>query len=50
MAIASIPLRAAFERLRLRPRILRDVSKVDMSTTILGTPVSSPICIAPSGK
>ncbi|CAM9546684.1 unnamed protein product [Heterosigma akashiwo] len=40
--------RAAYQRLRMRPRILRDVSKVDISTTILGDKISSPICVAPS--
>jgi len=38
----------AYNRLRLRPRILRDVSKVDTKTTLLGHTVSSPICIAPT--
>ncbi|KAF9172908.1 Hydroxyacid oxidase 1 [Mortierella sp. AD010] len=38
----------AFTRLRLRPRILRDVSKVDTQTTLLGHPVASPICISPT--
>ncbi|KAG0333625.1 Hydroxyacid oxidase 1 [Podila humilis] len=38
----------AYSRIRLRPRILRDVSKVDTSTTLLGHTVSSPICIAPT--
>ncbi|KAF9360995.1 Hydroxyacid oxidase 1 [Mortierella sp. AD094] len=38
----------AFTRLRLRPRILRDVSKVETQTTLLGHPVSSPICISPT--
>ncbi|KAG0283149.1 Hydroxyacid oxidase 1 [Linnemannia gamsii] len=38
----------AYKRLRLRPRILRDVSKVDTKTTLLGHTVSSPICIAPT--
>ncbi|GJJ76216.1 (S)-2-hydroxy-acid oxidase [Entomortierella parvispora] len=38
----------AFSRLRLRPRILRDVSKVSTETTLLGHTVSSPICIAPT--
>ncbi|XP_070536879.1 2-Hydroxyacid oxidase 1-like [Ptychodera flava] len=41
--------RDAFKRLRLRPRILRDVSKRDLSTSILGHHVDFPICIAPSG-
>lgn len=40
--------RAAFERLRMRPRILRDVSEVDTATTILGEPVAYPICVAPT--
>ncbi|KAG0363573.1 Hydroxyacid oxidase 1 [Podila minutissima] len=38
----------AFSRIRLRPRILRDVSKVDTQTTLLGHTVGSPICIAPT--
>ncbi|KAF9142148.1 Hydroxyacid oxidase 1, partial [Linnemannia schmuckeri] len=38
----------AYNRLRLRPRILRDVSKVDTTTTLLGHTVASPICIAPT--
>ncbi|XP_070536882.1 2-Hydroxyacid oxidase 1-like [Ptychodera flava] len=41
--------RDAFKRLRLRPRILRDVSKRDLSTSILGHHVDFPICVAPSG-
>ncbi len=40
--------REAFERIRLRPRFLVDVSNVDTRTTVLGTPVSMPILIAPS--
>ncbi len=40
--------RAAFERIRLRPRMLVDVSQVDTATTALGTPVSMPILIAPT--
>ncbi|KAG0266280.1 Hydroxyacid oxidase 1 [Linnemannia exigua] len=38
----------AYNRYRLRPRILRDVSKVDTQTTLLGHTVASPICIAPT--
>lgn len=34
---------------RLRPRILVDVSKIDMSTTLLGYKMQSPIMIAPTG-
>ncbi|XP_071493412.1 2-Hydroxyacid oxidase 1-like [Diadema antillarum] len=40
--------RLAFKRYRLRPRILRDVSKRDLSTTILGTRVTMPIAISPT--
>ncbi|KAM5127378.1 2-Hydroxyacid oxidase 2, partial [Mantella aurantiaca] len=38
----------AFKRIRLRPRMLRDVSVTDTSTTVLGMEVSSPIGIAPT--
>ncbi len=40
--------RTAFERIRLRPRMLVDVSTCDMRTTVLGTPVSMPILLAPT--
>ncbi|XP_072165889.1 2-Hydroxyacid oxidase 1-like [Diadema setosum] len=40
--------RAAFQRLRIRPRILRDVSVRDLSTTVLGQPLPFPIAIAPT--
>ncbi|XP_066890282.1 2-Hydroxyacid oxidase 2 isoform X3 [Kogia breviceps] len=39
----------AFKKIRLRPRYLKDVSKVDMRTTIQGEEISTPICIAPTG-
>ncbi|XP_072017594.1 2-Hydroxyacid oxidase 1-like [Amphiura filiformis] len=38
----------AFKRYRLRPRVLIDVSNRQFSTTILGHPVSFPICISPT--
>jgi 4-hydroxymandelate oxidase len=41
--------REGFLKFQLRPRRLVDVSKVDMSTNILGTTYSSPIMIAPTG-
>jgi len=47
----EITLRAnrnAFAQLRLRPRVLRDVSTLDLHTSVLGTPVSMPILTAPS--
>ena len=34
--------RLAFDRVAFRPRILVDVTKVDFSTTLLGTPSSVP--------
>ncbi|KAJ1729671.1 Hydroxyacid oxidase 1 [Coemansia sp. BCRC 34490] len=38
----------AFDRIVVRPRILRDVSHVDTRTTVLGAEVASPVCIAPT--
>jgi 4-hydroxymandelate oxidase len=40
--------RAAFGRIQLRPRVLVDVSQINVATTLLGTPVAMPICVAPS--
>ncbi|XP_030195102.1 2-Hydroxyacid oxidase 1 isoform X2 [Gadus morhua] len=37
---------AAFNRWRLRPRVLRDVSEVDTSCSVLGQPLSAPLCAA----
>lgn len=39
---------AAWERHRLLPAVLRDVTEVDCSTELLGTPVRSPFAIAPT--
>ena len=39
--------RAAFQRLRLRPRVLVDVSKIDPSTTVLGQRIEFPVLLAP---
>ncbi len=41
--------RAAYERVRIAPRVLRDVSKIDMSCEILGGPSKLPLVIAPTG-
>ena len=38
---------AAWSRLRLRPRVLRDVSEVSTATTLLGTQVPTPLLVAP---
>jgi 4-hydroxymandelate oxidase len=39
--------RLAWQRLMLRPRVLVDVTQRDLSTTVLGQPVSLPILTAP---
>jgi len=41
--------RAAFERIRLSPRVLVDVSRIETETSILGKPARLPIAIAPTG-
>jgi L-lactate dehydrogenase (cytochrome) len=41
--------RAAFGEVELVPRVLRNVSRVDMSTTVLGTHVPLPIVLSPVG-
>ena len=41
--------RRAYESWALRPRVLRDVSALDLSTTVLGTKVNLPVLIAPCG-
>ncbi|HEU4515063.1 MAG TPA: alpha-hydroxy acid oxidase [Nocardioidaceae bacterium] len=38
----------AWERIRFLPGILRDVTEVDCSTELLGTPVRTPFAIAPT--
>ncbi len=38
----------AWRNLRLRPRVLVDVSEVSTETTVLGTPVSMPLLVAPT--
>jgi isopentenyl diphosphate isomerase/L-lactate dehydrogenase-like FMN-dependent dehydrogenase len=40
---------AAFQRMLLLPRVLRDVAERDLSTTLLGQPASLPIVLAPVG-
>src|SRR4051794_26528427 len=41
--------REGFLKFQLRPRRLRDVSKVDMSVELFGTKFDTPIIIAPTG-
>lgn len=38
---------SAWQRIRLRPRILRDVAHVDTSVTLCGTEMAAPIVVAP---
>src|SRR3954449_6479992 len=40
---------AAFAATTFRPRVLRGVEKIDISTTVLGRPVSYPLVLAPTG-
>ncbi len=40
---------AAFEALKLRPRVLADVSHRDLSTEVLGQKISFPVMLAPTG-
>ena len=42
--------RAAIDSIAFRPRVLRDVSKVDVSSSFLGRPVRIPVMLAPVGS
>jgi len=49
---AELTMRAnleAFERWRIVPRMLRDVSERDLSTSVLGTALPAPVLLAPVG-
>ena len=41
--------RDGFAKLRLRPRVLVDVSNIDLTTKVAGTDVGMPILVAPTG-
>lgn len=41
--------RADFDRLRLKQRVMRDMSDLDLSTELAGTPASMPIALGPVG-
>jgi lactate 2-monooxygenase len=41
--------RDAFERMRIVPRLLRDVSRPDMSVEVLGTRMPAPVLLGPIG-
>ncbi len=40
--------RAAFDRVTLRPRVLVDVSAIDLRTTVVGQPIDFPVMLAPT--
>src|SRR5207237_9415733 len=42
--------RLALDSIAFRPRVLRNVSKVDVSSTFLGRPVRIPVMFAPIGS
>jgi L-lactate dehydrogenase (cytochrome)/(S)-mandelate dehydrogenase len=42
--------RAAFERVRIVPRVLVDVSAPELATDIVGTPAAAPFVVAPMGS
>ena len=41
---------ADWAAVRFRPRVLRDVSTLDTTTTVLGTPVRTPVLVAPMAQ
>lgn len=45
--VTSDEAEAAWRSYRLRPRVLNDVSSVDVSTRLLGTDVDSPFVVVP---
>lgn len=47
--IAYSRTRAAYSRIEMNSRVLRDVSKIDTTEKILGKAVDIPICFAPTG-
>lgn len=42
-------IRQEYRAIEFRPRVLRDVSTIDPSTTLLGSPASLPLAFAPTG-
>jgi 4-hydroxymandelate oxidase len=46
--VSAAEAQDAWDTYRLMPRVLRDVTHVDPSTTVLGAPLSAPIAIAPT--
>ena len=47
----GIPTEAQrWSQVRFRPRVLRDSSRLSLATTVLGTPVASPVLVAPMAQ
>ena len=40
----------AWRKLKLRPRMLRDIVEIDTSVSLLGARVKTPIMVAPTGR
>lgn len=47
--VSLVRNRSAFHRLEFRPRVLRDVGRLDPSTTLLGRPLPLPVVLGPTG-
>jgi 4-hydroxymandelate oxidase len=41
---------AAWRRLRLRPRVLRDITAIDTTASVLGERIAMPLMVAPTGR
>jgi 4-hydroxymandelate oxidase len=41
---------AAWQRLRLAPRMLRDVTRIDTGVDVLGARIAAPLMVAPTGR
>jgi 4-hydroxymandelate oxidase len=41
---------AAWRRLRLRPRMLRDITAIDTAASVLGQRIAMPLMVAPTGR
>ena len=48
--ISAVENISAWRALRLRPRVLNDVSSIDTRVTLLGSPVPVPILVPPMGR
>jgi 4-hydroxymandelate oxidase len=46
--VSAAEAAAAWERYRVVPRVLRDVTSVDLGTSVLGSPFTAPLGVAPT--